>query len=133
MKAILHIGLATALTLFCGCAAQPSGMALQDDLASQTQQDTSLPSAKPPIDARCSIEAAGDGWGLAVLWKTNEMTRYVDWKKGDAGFALALPLRRRPSPWTYTNGGITQTKFGPYQPALTHREGGEAMAGCHVA
>ena len=100
-------------------------MDLQDHLASQAQQDTSMPSAKPPIGARCSLEAAGDGWGLTVLWKTNELTRYVDWKKGNAGFALALPLRRRPSPWTYTNGGTTQTKYGPYQPALTHREGGK--------
>lgn len=126
MNDILRLVLTIAIATVCGCRTRPSGLALQDTLADRPLQGTILQSAQLPADAIRSLTASGQGWTLDVWWKPEALTRHVTWRKGEAGCSLTVPLRQRPRPWTSTSAGVTETKYGPYQPALNLRDGGDA-------
>lgn len=71
------------------------------------------------------LTAEGTNWTVSVQWNSGELKRFVTWQEGTEGFSLGIPLRIRPTPFTYSFGGATMTRYGPYQPACVHRRGGE--------
>jgi hypothetical protein len=128
------------LWLGCGCATgsqeqtasgaggqetRLSGLALQDALARALPHDASLPPPEASATFMNQLTAEGSNWTVTVQWNAGELLRFVTWREDGEGFSLGIPLHTRPKPFTYSSGGVTMTRYGPYQPACVHRRGGE--------
>lgn len=125
MKNVSRALLTVFSLLVVGCSMRPSENPLQDVLVRSLPHDASL---KPPATSTKfahKLTAEGTNWSVSVQWNSGELKRFVTWQEGTEGFSLGIPLRIRATPFTYSFGGSTVTRYGPYQPACVHRRGGE--------
>ena len=129
---VATVALVSLAATLSSCTAQrlPSGLALQNALAASVGPPTVSPPCSDTDERgargfdRC-VEATGPNWGLVVRWRDDELMRKVEWRVGSDRGELLVPLKRRPRPWTSELAGVTNTRYGPYQPALHHTVAGE--------
>ncbi len=107
-----------------GCERKQSENAFQDAIARSLPHDASINPPAAPSNYTHSLTAEGSNWTVTVRWNTDEMNRWVKWQEGNDGFTLVIPLRKRPEPFTLEDEGIKWTRYGPYQPACVHHQGG---------
>jgi hypothetical protein len=102
----------------------PTGLDLQDALTQLLRHDRSLPAPDADQAFEKTLTAQGSSWTVVVRWNPGDPHRFVTWREGDDGFSLGIPLRKRGKPFESSWGGVTMTRYGPYQPACVHRRNG---------
>ena len=126
-SATMHARVSLILLVAClavGCSSRHSSPNIQDALASALPHDASIEPSNTVSNYSHLLDAEGPGWSVTVRWNPGELTRWVKWQEGKDGFTLVIPLRPRHKPFTYSDDGVTMTRYGPYQPACVHRRDG---------
>ncbi len=103
---------------------RPTGLDLQAALAASLPHDASLPSPDSDQQFQRKLTAQGSNWTVTVQWNPGDLHRFVTWHEDDQGFSLGIPLRTRGKPFELAWGGVTMTRYGPYQPACVHQRDG---------
>lgn len=83
---------------------------------------------KNPTGDKKIVHARAHGWQFDLSWFEHSLVRRVSWQSQDGGFPFEVGLRKRVSPWTDTDAGVTQTMYGPYQPSFRFRSSIESWA-----
>jgi hypothetical protein len=118
------------LAVLClhGCSG-PSGLELQQQLTESLGSERGrVATARIQTGNRQTVHASAHGWQFDLSWFEYSLVRRVNWKSQDEGFPFEIGLRKRGSPWTYTDAGVTQTMYGPYQPSFRIRDSSDSWA-----
>jgi hypothetical protein len=75
-----------------------------------------------PTGSRHTVHASAHGWQFDLSWFEDSLVRRVNWQSRDGGFSFEIGLKKRGAPWTYADAGVTQTMYGPYQPAFRFQD-----------
>ena len=125
MRAASHISLILVLLSAVGCSQRHPRPNPQDALAASLPHDASIQPPDASANFTNQLTAEGGDWSVSVRWNSGESERFVTWREGGDGFSLGIPLRTRPKPFTTSDGGVTITRYGPYQPACVLRRGSD--------
>jgi hypothetical protein len=125
----ISIPLVIIATLWLQGCGGPSGLELQQQLTESLGSGGGrISNVTQKSGCKQTVHASANGWQFELSWFEGSLVRSVSWQSRQGGFPFEIPLKKRGSPWTYTDAGVTQTMYGPYQPSLRLGSSGELWA-----